>query len=62
MKKVDQGDWSLNSKPLIKSPQNQEMNIYSKVCELCGKQVMVRNNKVMNHNCVKNGRKFGSAQ
>jgi hypothetical protein len=61
MKRVDE-DFSLESTPLIKSPQNTEMDVYSKVCEHCGKQVMVRNNKVMNHNCVKNGKKFGSAQ
>ncbi len=59
MKKIDD-DWSVDSQPLIKGPGQEEINIYSKRCDLCGKQVRVFNNQMANHQCInKDGKQFG---
>lgn len=50
MKKVDESG-SMESKPLTKSPAQEDMDIRSGVCPNCQKSVQYIKNKPVNHVC-----------
>lgn len=59
MKHIDE-DWSQNSEPLIKGPQQGDMDIMSKPCQKCSKVVQHIKGRPVNHSCINaNGTKNG---
>jgi hypothetical protein len=59
MKRSDSEN-SMESEPLIKSPQQENMDIRSGLCPKCQKNVQFIKGKAVNHSCVlPNGSKMG---
>lgn len=51
MKRSDE-DNSMESKPLIKSPSQEDMDIRSGPCSKCGKNVQHIKGSPVSHNCL----------
>jgi len=62
MKKVDESEWATSSKPLIKSPGQENCDIMAIPCSRCGVVVQHIKGKPVNHKCVRGGNQFGYAK